>query len=190
MKKGILLLFLLLGGCQFIGAIMNGGHRLYSIIADDRTSADDWSDVQVNLAVRDALGQRKAALMIDVEVTVFEGNVLLTGTVPNGDVLNDIMTATWSVPGVRKVYNYVRVDEAPKMVDTATEAAKAAQIKAKLSLTAGINSANYKLVLENGTVYLMGICAGEAEYERVTSVLKTTDGVDKIVYLMRQPIEE
>ena len=35
----------------------------------------------------------------------------------------------------------------------------------------------------------MGICAGEAEYERVLSVLKTTDGVDKIVYLMRQPIE-
>ena len=152
MKKWILPFILLLSGCQLAGTIVNGGHRLYSIIADDRSSTDDWSDIQVNLAVRDALGKRKAALMIDVEVTVFEGNVLLTGTVPNGDVLNDIMTAVWSVPGVRKVYNYVRVDEAPKLIDTATEAARAAQIKAKLGLTDGINAANYKLILENGTV--------------------------------------
>ena len=33
-------------------------------------------------------------------------------------------------------------------------------------------------------------CAGEEEYQRVQAVLKDTDGVDKIIYLMRLPIEE
>ena len=190
MKKSIFLLFLFLGGCQFFGMITNGLHRVYSMAADDRTAVDDWSDVGINMAVRDALGKKKAALMIDVEVTVFEGAVLLTGTVPKAEVLNEILEATWSVKGVKKVYNYVRADDTPKLLDTAAEAAKATQIKAQLALTAGIDSVNYKLILENGTVYLMGICAGEEEYQKVMSVLKNTDGVEKIVYLMRLPIEE
>ena len=190
MKKAVLSLFLLLCGCQFIGTLTNGAHRVYSMAADDRVASDDWSDVGINMAVRNALGEKKAALMIDVEVTVFEGAVLLTGTVPKAEVVNEILAATWSVKGVKKVYNYVRVDDAPKLTDTAAEAAKAAQIKTRLGFTAGINSANYKLVLENKTVYLMGICAGEEEYQKVMAVLKDIDGVDKVIYLMRLPIDE
>ena len=190
MKYLSLVLLFLLGGCQFIGTVTNGVQRLYSMVADDRTASDDWSDVQINLAVRDSLGHRQFALMIDIEVTVFEGSVLLTGTVPNGDILNEVMEATWAVSGVRKVYNYIRIDSSPKLLDTASEAAKAAQIKTRLTLTAGINSANYKIILENGTIYLMGICAGPEEYQKVEAVLKDTEGVEKIIYLMRLPIEE
>ena len=190
MKVWVVAFCVLLGGCQFFGMIANGAHRLYNIVADDRSSTDGWSDVQINMGVRDALAERQAALIVDVEVTVFEGAVLLTGVVPKTEVLNDILTATWSVPGVRKVYNYVRVGPAPVMADTAAEAALASRIKTQLGLTAGIESANYKLILENGTVYLMGVCAGDEEYARVQSILKHTDGVDKIVYLMRRPIED
>ena len=190
MKRTLILACLALGGCQFMGMIGNGAHRLYSMVADDRSTTDDWSDVQINMAVRDALGKCKASLVIDVEVTVFEGEVLLTGAIPNADILNDIMTQVWSVPGVRKVYNYIRIDETPAFHDVTVEAAVAAKIKAKLAVTSGVNSANYKLILENGTAYLMGIYADEAEYRRVEAVLSTTDGVDKIISLMHPPIED
>ena len=186
---GILCLFCL-SGCQFIGTIANLGHRVYSIAADDRSATDDVSDVQINMAVRHALGEQKAALMIDVEVTVFEGEVLLTGAVPNADVLEKIMTATWSVDGVRKVYNYVRVGEMPELSDTTTEALTAAQIKTQMAMTVGIESANYKIIVENGVVYLMGICSGEEEYQNVRAILKTTDGIEKIIFLTRKPIED
>ena len=184
------LIFLYLGGCQFLGTILNGTQRVYTIVADDRTTSDDLSDIQINAAVRNALGEKNGALMIDIEVTVFEGAVLLTGTVPRPDILTDIMTATWSVPGVRKVYNYVRVCESPSPVEVAAEAAIASRIKTQLGLTAGIESSNYKLTLEGGTVYLMGVCAGDEEYAKVQAVIKSTDGVDKIIYLMRRPIED
>ena len=190
MKIWIIGLILLLSGCQFIGTIANAGHRLYSIIADDRSASDDISDIQINMAIRDKLGQRKATLMIDIEVTVFEGEVLLTGAIPNADILTDIMVDVWSVPGVRKVYNYIRTDTTPSIRDAATEAAIATQIKAKMALTQNIDAPNYKIILENGTVYLMGICNSESEYQAVQSILKTTDGVEKIIYLMRRPVEE
>ena len=190
MRLCLIGLLFLLGGCQFFGTIANAGHRLYTVVADDRSTDDDLSDMQINMAVRDKLGQRKAALMIDVEVTVFEGEVLLTGAIPNAEILNDILSDTWSISGVRKVYNYIRIDETPSIKDASTDAAIATKIKAQLSVTSGINTPNYKLVVENGTVYLMGICSSEDEYQKVQAILKTTDGVEKIIYLMRRPIEE
>ena len=186
----ITLCFFFLTGCQFFGTIANLGHRVYSIVADDRSTTDDISDVQINMAVRHALGGEKAALMLDVEVTVFEGEVLLTGAVPNADVLEKIMTAVWSVDGVRKVYNYVRVGDMPELSDTTAEAVTAAQIKTQMAMTKGINASNYKLMLENGVVYLMGICSGEEEYQNVRAILMTTSGVEKIIFLTRKPIED
>ena len=186
MRIFLILCLLALSGCQLGGTLLNAGHRLYAMIADDRTATDDWTDVRINAAIRDAMGQRSAALIVDVEVTVFEGNVLLTGIVPKGEVLNDILAATWSVPGVRKVYNYVRVGDAPDSLTTAGEAALATKIKTQLGLTPGIDAPNYKLTLENGVVYLMGICTGEEEYAKVLAVLKHTDGIDKIINLTRQ----
>jgi osmotically-inducible protein OsmY len=146
--------------------------------------------MQINLNVREALARQIPTLAIDVEVTVFEGEVLLTGAIPSIEVIHTILTATWSVPGVRKIYNYVRLDSAPDIQDISLETAKALQIKSELAITAGIESANYKLILENGTVYLMGICSSESEYQAVLSVLKSTDGVEKIVPLMRQTLED
>ncbi len=181
----VVVMLILLGGCQLWGTALNGAHKIYTIVADDRSTADDLADMRINLEIRDTLARQKFALAIDIEVTVFEGEVLLTGAVPNIETMHTILTATWSVDGVKKIYNYVRLDSAPEMQNTATETVQAANIKAKLTATAGINSANYKIVLENGTVYLMGICAGEAEYQTVVAVLKDTASVSEIVPLMR-----
>ncbi len=191
MKKILFLLILFfLSGCQFVGTLLNAGHKAYNILADDRQISDDLSDIQINLNVRESLARQIPTLAIDVEVTVFEGEVLLTGAIPNTDVIHTILTATWSVPGVRKVYNYIRLNSAQDIQDISLETAKAMQIKAELAVTAGIESANYKLILENGTVYLMGICSSEAEYQAVLAVLKNTDGVEQIVPLMRQTLED
>lgn len=190
MKQWVILSCLILGGCQFVGLITNGAHRVYSMVADERSSTDDWSDVQINMAVRDALGKCRASLMIDIEVTVFEGEVLLTGAIPSAESLNEALSAVWSVSGVRKVYNYVRIDETPSFRDSTLEAAVAAKIKAKLAVTADVQAPNYKLILENGTVYLMGIYEDEAEYNRVLAVLKTTEGVEKVVTLMHPSLGE
>jgi len=174
-----------LSACEFAGIIGNGFQRLYTVIDDDRSGEDDIQDFQINSSVRSALTALKPALLFDVEVTVFEGEVLLTGTVPNGEVINRILTAVWSVDGVKKIYNYVRTDATPNMTDIADETAIASTIKSKLALTLGVSSSNYKITLEHGTVYLMGICSSDSEYARVQSVLKSTNGVDKIIFLMR-----
>ncbi len=187
--RHIFVLFLIpvfFGGCQFIGTLANGGHKIYTLLADDRTLGDDVSDLGINLSVRDALMRQKASLALDIEVTVFEGEVLLTGAIPDADLIQEVLTATWSVPGVRKVYMYIRLNEPLSVDEVARDAAVATKVRAELGLTKGIESSNYKLVVENKTAYLMGIRSSDSEYEAALSVLKNSVGIDDVICLMRE----
>jgi osmotically-inducible protein OsmY len=71
-------------------------------------------------------------------------------------------------------------------VQTSEEAALSASIRTKLSLTQGIKSSNYKLVMENGTVYLMGIQQDADEWQRARAVIADSYGVQKIICLIRE----
>lgn len=187
--RHVCVLFLIpmfLGGCQFIGTLANGGHKIYTILADDRTLGDDVSDLDINLRVREALMRHKASLALDIEVTVFEGEVLLTGAIPDADLIQEVLTVTWSVPGVRKVYMYIRLNEPLSVDEVARDAAVATKVRAELGFTKGIESSNYKLVVENKTAYLMGIRSSDAEYEAALAVLKNSVGIDDVICLMRE----
>lgn len=176
-------------GCQFLGTIANGAHKAYTFLADDRSWSDDVTDIRINLEIRDGLAREKGSLFFDIEVSVFEGEVLLNGAIPDVELIQKIMSVVWSVDGVRKVYNYIRVAEPLTVEEVAAEAGIAAQIRTELGMTAGIESSNYKLILENGVVYLMGIRSSRAEYEAAVAVIKNAMGVDRIICLMREPIE-
>ncbi len=182
-------LFIGLTGCQFLGTIANGAHKAYTVLADDRSFGDDMRDFRINLEVRDALGKQKNSLALDVEVTVFEGEVLLTGAVPDANLIQHAMRAAWSVDGVKKVYNYIRMNDPLPLDEVTQEAAWAAKIRTELGMTSGISSSNYKLTLENGVVYLMGVRSSDEEYASALAVIKNSIGVDRVICLMRVPKE-
>lgn len=172
-------------GCQFIGTIANGTHKIYTVLADDRSLADDVSDIRINLEIRDALARHKGSLAFDIDVTVFEGEVLLTGAIPDILLIHEAIATAWSVAGVRKVYTYIRLNEPLSVDEVARDAAVAAKVRTELGLTKGVASSNYKLVVENKTAYLMGIRASDAEYETALAVLKNSVGIDQVICLMR-----
>lgn len=185
-KIGAIIVVLMgLTGCQMWGTLANGIHKTWVILADERTIADDVSDIRISLEAKDELARTDAKLAIDVTVTVFEGEVLLTGAVPSVEAVQNALTAVWQVAGVRKVYNYIRIAEALPMDEVAAEATVAMKIRTELGLTAGVAASNYKLILENQTVYLMGVKSSDEEYQTALTVIKNSVGVDKIVCLMR-----
>lgn len=185
----IAVLLFFLTGCQFWGTLANGAHKAYIFWADDRSFSDDLTDIRINLEIRDGLARQKGSLFFDIEVSVFEGEVLLNGAIPDIDLIQQILTVVWSVKGVRKVYNYIRIAEPLSVDRVATEAGIAAKIRTELGLTNGIESSNYKITLENGTVYLMGIQSSPQEYASALAVIKNTIGVEHVICLMRKPIE-
>ncbi|MBQ8251301.1 MAG: BON domain-containing protein [Alphaproteobacteria bacterium] len=185
-KKFALLAFIfLLSSCQFVGTIYNAGHKVTSIVLDDRSLSEDWSDTTLNVAIRNALIKKDFKYLLDIELTVFEGAVLLNGALPQTALIDEVVETVWKIEGVKQVYNYIRLGNPPNLSIVNEDAAISAKIRYELSLTKGISSVNYKITMENGTIYLMGISKNQAELEKVIAVIKNTVSVNKIIVLTR-----
>lgn len=174
-----------ISACQFAGTIFTGAQKVTTLVLDDRPLNDDVADTGLNLKLRDSYIKLDSKLSVDIDVTVFEGRVLLTGAVGDIDLIDKIVEVTWCTDGVKKVYNYIRIAEPLSIEKVNFDAAVSAKIRAQLMLTKDISSSNYKIMMENGTVYIMGIAQNIEELERVVHVIKDTAGVQKIVPLIR-----
>lgn len=177
-------LLLLLSGCQIWTGLINAVHSVGTVIADDRPIDEDVSDIGLYTAVRKNLSVVDAKFLLDVQVSVFQGEVLLTGALPSIELIDKAIEATWKTPDVRRVYNYIRLGKTSDFVDTSSDAAVASGIKTQLMLTKGIKASNYKVVVESGVVYVMGLETSTEEWEAAREVIASTAGVQKIIYLM------
>ena len=158
---------------------------LVGVISDDRPLNEDASDIALYTKIRERLAQRDVKSVLDVQLTVFRGAVLLTGALPNYDEIAETVEKVWQTSGVNYVYNYIRLGKTLDPVQTSEEIALSSSIRTKLELTEGIKSSNYKLVLENGVVYVMGLKKDWDEWQKARAVIANTYGVDKIICLMQ-----
>ncbi|MGN0920079.1 MAG: YraN family protein [Alphaproteobacteria bacterium] len=181
-----LMLIFALGGCQIWTTLLNGVHSLGTVIADDRPVAEDVSDITLYATVRKNLSQANAQFLLDVQVTVFQREVLLTGALPDIELIDKAVAAAWQETDVRRVYNYIRLGKAQDFVNTSNDAAVASAIKTQLLLTQGIKTSNYKIVVESGVVYVMGLACSLDEWEAAREVIARIPGVQKIIYLMHE----
>lgn len=184
-KCFILILCTFLSGCQAIGTIYTAFHKVGSILLDDRSFKDDMADTRINMEIRDMLAHKDVKYAIDIEITVFEGTVLLNGALPTVELIDEVVQTAWKINGVQKVHNYIRLSESPSLDIVNENAAISAKIRYELSLTRDISSVNYKITMENGIVYILGIAENQTELERVLAVIKNTVNVNRIIVLVR-----
>ncbi len=168
-----------------MGTIYSATSKVTTILLDDRSFSDDVADTKINMALRNALAEEDVKYALDIEVTVFEGVVLLTGALPGTDLITNVVRTAYQTPDVKQVYNYIRLANPPSIDVVNQDAAISAKLRTQLMMTAGISSSNYKLTMENGTVYLMGISQSVEELDRVIAVAKNTVGVNKVIPLTR-----
>lgn len=182
----LLLLILTLNGCQIWTTLINGIHSVGTVIADDRPIDEDVSDAGLYVAVKKNLSAEQSGFFLDIQVTVFQGEVLLTGALPSIELIDQAVATTWKTEGVERVYNYIRLGSTQDVVQTSGDALIASSIKTRLVLTKGIKSPNYKIVVESGVVYVMGLQDNFDEWEAARATIKEITGVQKIIYLMHK----
>ena len=190
MKKYLLFLFFLLNGCQFIGTAYNIGSKVGAVVIDERELSDDWNDTKINMSIRTAFLKDKINYVLDVEITVFEGEVLLNGAIPTIEDMERIVEIAWKTKGVSKVYNYIRVANPPNLATTTKDAFIASSIRTELMMTSGIRSVNYKITLDEGILYMMGIAKNAEELQAVMNIIYATNGVERVISHIRKSYEK
>jgi osmotically-inducible protein OsmY len=153
------------------------------MVATDRRSSDAQVDDQA-IELRGAARIRDIANDdMNVTVTSFNRQVLLTGTVGAETDRRRVEDVIRRVDNVRSVVNEVVVGPGSNIQERSNDTFITSKVKTSLLDQKDIFANSFKVVTERGVVYLMGI-ATRTETDRATDVARNTSGVRKVVRMV------
>jgi len=166
----MLVLTTALSGC--VGLSLNTQERSLSSAVDDFNA-----QTQLNAKL---LGE-SASLFANVNLTVIEGRVHLSGAVPKNE---DRLTATrlaWSTPHVTEVANDIEVTDRSDLGDIARDRWISAQVRGRILADGKIHDVNYTIDTQNRVVYILGIAQDQGELDRVLAHARAVSEARRVV---------
>lgn len=150
-------------------------------IAQERSVGDRIDDNGIALRINDAFIQKDVDnLFAEISTTIFEGRVMLTGSVASEEYKGKAEELVWPIPGVVEVINELQVAE-NSIADYGTDVYLANAVRSKLLLTKRIRSSNFATSSVNSVVYIMGVAQDQEERGNVIEVARRVNGVGKVV---------
>mgnify|MGYP001035805358 CR=1 FL=1 len=117
-----------------------------------------------------------------INVTSFDGIVLITGQVPSEDLVRLATAEVEPLRNVRKVHNELAVAGVTSMLSRTNDSWLTAKVKSALIASEKSDASRIKVVTENGVVYLMGLLT-RAESDSAVEITRGIRGVEKTVKL-------
>ncbi|MBC8338691.1 MAG: BON domain-containing protein [Rhodospirillales bacterium] len=172
----------LLAGCA--GAVVGGGAALGTAAYQERGVQGVARDMATATRMRTNLLNAGEDFVTGVGVEVYEGRLLLTGTLPNQAMQAEVVQMAWKTEGVKDVINELQTGSSG-LRDLARDAWITTQLHSKLTLDEKILAINYSVETVNATIYLIGIAQHQAELDRVIAHAKSIGYVQRIVNHVR-----
>jgi osmotically-inducible protein OsmY len=177
--SSLTLMMLNLSGCVPLAVVATG--EVGASIAEERSFGRIIDDATIIAKIKNEFAQKDMTnLLSRVSVSVKEGRVLLTGSVPEHKYSVQAVRAAWSVEGVKEVINELDVADKDLKV-RARDSLIATKVRARLLLQKGVSSINYTVDVNHGVIYLIGIAQNQEELDLATRVASQVEGVKKVV---------
>ncbi|KAB8039412.1 BON domain-containing protein [Janthinobacterium aquaticum] len=162
--------------------LMVGGAVMGGVAAADRRTLGAQTEDKT-IAVK---GEAKLPGLVGdaghVNVNSFNRNVLLTGEVRDEAMRQSVEREIRAIPGVEGVTNEMVIAGPASYTSRSNDALITTKVKASLVDMKTISAASFKVVTENGTVYLMGRVT-QREGTVAADVARSVSGVQKVVKL-------
>ena len=171
----------MLSGC--VGQVWTGvtmvyeRHHIYRRFNDFQLSAD------VNRVLFEDRYFKNPHNVIDV--TVFRGEVLLSGHLYNKQQLRKAVRRVKKVDDYRRLYNQLTVQDKPS--SSFIDGWITTKIRTKIIMDSTIDPNRFKVVTSDKTVYLLGTVRPK-QGEKVLAIARNTSHVKKVVMLWRYAV--
>ncbi len=175
-----------LSGCTAVGVAAGAGATVGVAAAQEGGIPVAATDAAIRIQIIDAWFRHDVELYRRLGITVREGRVLVTGTVPTPDDRVEAIRLVWQVKEVKQVINEVRVDEQGATVGSYVQDTWiTSNVKTLLMFDKQVQSINYTVETVGGTVYLMGIAQSQHELDRAINHARNTKFVKNVVSYVR-----
>ena len=177
----ILFLSLMNIGCSPANVLATGGSTAMVVAEGDRTfgTVVDDATIKVNIAAK--FLNAGSNMFVEINTTVLEGRVLLTGLVKDQETRIEAVRLVWEINGVNEVINELEIGNRDTLKDYATDLWINTQARAVSAKIVGLRVVGYNFETINGKVYVAGITNKPDQLENLIQSLKTIKGVKEIV---------
>jgi osmotically-inducible protein OsmY len=171
---------MLLAGC--VPLLVAGAVGGTALVATDRRSvgaqADDEAiELKIGNNIGTGYGDR-----VHVNVTSYNGIVLLTGEVPTPELVTTITQIARTTAKVRTVHNELTVGPVSSVGSRTNDSYITSKVKARFVEANKFAPNHVKVVTERQVVYLMGLVRHD-EADTAAQIAATTSGVIRVVKL-------
>jgi osmotically-inducible protein OsmY len=166
-----------LQGC--IGVLAGGAIATGFASSDRRTLGAQTEDKGISLKA----GSRVEAVVgtpSHINATSYNRKLLLTGEVRSEDAKQAAGKEAAAIPGVEGVFNELTVGETSSVGTRSNDTYITSKVLASLFDAKDVFSNSFKVVTENGVVYLMGLVT-QREGDRGAEIVRGINGVQKVV---------
>jgi osmotically-inducible protein OsmY len=167
-----------LSGC--IPLVIGGVAATAAIATDRRSTGAQLDDELIEDKSVAQILERFKGNDVHVNVTSYNGNVLLTGEVPSDSVKTEIGEIARRMPKTRSVQNDLLIGAASNLGPRSNDTLITSKVKARFVEANKFQINHVKVVTERGTVYLLGIVRPE-EGNAAAEIARTTSGVQRVV---------
>lgn len=149
--------------------------------ASSKTIGASLDDFNASQTLRGSLLLDRGFDYSDIDITIYEGRLLLTGTMRSEEGHRKLLASAWKAENVIQVIDEIFVgDKTPRgqgLVDGRIDQA----ISTKLITDRGVTSADYKVAVSGGVVYILGVARDDIALDRTLNHARSTSGVKQVV---------
>lgn len=176
---------LLLQGCAAV--VVAGGATAVTSAHDRRTLGSQIDDNAIVIKANRALSEDTlTAEGSNLNVTSYNGVILLTGQTSNEQVREQAQRLVQDIPSVKFVHNQIRLGNNTSLTTRTRDSWIGTKVKSKLLADEQVSGLNIKVVTENAEVFLMGLVGG-AEADRAVNIARNVDGVVRVIKAFEAP---
>ena len=172
-----------LAGC--VPAIVVGAAATAMVATDRRSAGVQLDDESVEIKLSTKIGTDYET-RVHVNVTSYNGAVLITGEVPDQEALTYIGNLAKGTEKVRTVHNELVVGPNSDLSSRSNDTYITGKVKSRMIEDNKFPPNAVKVVTERGVVYLMGLVS-KAEGDAAAEIAATTSGVVRVVKFFQYP---
>ena len=168
-----------LSGC--IGAAVGAGATVGTTAMQDRGVKGAANDTGIRAEINHYWLEKDHKMWMALNLQVYEGRVLVSGTAPTEDVRAEAIQLAWKAKNVREVINEVEVTNEGGVINYSRDTAIETELNARLLFAKEVQSVNYSVEVVNGVVYFLGVAQSQAELDRVLDIARNIGNVKRVV---------
>ena len=168
-------------GCSPAGVLASSGATTMVVAEGDKSLGTAVDDATIKLNISRKLLISKNNLFINIDTSVVEGMVLLTGIVKNQESRIEAVKIVWEIKGVKEVINEIEIGDKTSIKEYANDVWITTQIKTLAARDIGLRSISYNIETIRGKVFLAGITSRPEQLETLVDITKSVKGVNEVV---------